>query len=76
MSRVTRFSDIGLYEIIACNCICKSIQKHKVITPRIYAEASVRTLFTITQEFLRNLFFNIYIYRERKTNIILDFNAV
>ena len=41
MSRVTRFSDISLYEGITYNRLCKSIRKHKIMTPRINAESTL-----------------------------------
>ena len=55
MSRVTRFPDIGLYEGITYNHLCKSIQKHKIMTPSINAEKRFHTLLAIMQQFLRNL---------------------
>ena len=55
MSRVTHFSNIGLYEGTPYNRLCNSIKKHKITTPRINAERRFCTVFTRTQEFLRNL---------------------
>ena len=54
MSRVTHFSDIGLYEGITHNCLCK-LTKAQNNNIRINAELCFCTLFTRTQEFLRNL---------------------
>ena len=64
-----------VYEDITYKCLCKSIQKHRIMTPRIHAERRFRTLFTRTQEFLQNLF-KIKIKVYRRMNIILAFSAV
>ena len=56
MSRVTRFSDIGLYDGITKNRLCTSIQNHKKMKPRIQAEQRLRLLFERTKQFIENNF--------------------
>ena len=55
MSRVTKFSDIGIYDGITANRLCRSIKKHKKMAPRINAEKRFKALFKKTQEFIDNL---------------------
>ena len=50
LSRVQRFSDIGIKDGINKNRLCDKIRKHKKVKSRILEEERLRSLAAITED--------------------------
>ena len=55
LSRVTKFSDIGLHDGVTKNRLCRSIPNHKQMKPCMEEETHLRCLFNLIHRLLQML---------------------